>query len=148
MTTIQNSQANAYLRTQVMSASAEQLRLMLLDGAIKFTRQGRQGLSAGNHEQSYEGFTQARAIISELMTSMRTDVAPELCQQVRSLYTFLYTELVGASMERDIARADRVIEMLGYERETWVMLMDSLKTDRPGKPAAEPGAYRPISVQG
>lgn len=148
MTAIQNNQANVYLRTQVMSASAEQLRLMLLDGAIKFTRQGREGLSAGNHEQSYEGFTQARAIISELMTSMRTDVAPELCQQVRSLYTFLYTELVGASMERDLTRADRVIEMLGYERETWVMLMDTLKADRSGRSDSEPAAYRPISVQG
>ena len=42
--------ANAYLRTQVMSASPAELRMMLLDGAVKFARQGRQGLAEQNHD--------------------------------------------------------------------------------------------------
>lgn len=138
---------------------------MLIDGAIKFTTQGRDGLASGDHEKSYEGFAQSRAIITELMTSMRTDVAPELCERVRSLYTFMYTELVSASMERDLPRADRVIELLTYERETWVLLMEQVKRERaagqvPGQAAApSPTAgtiqptppadgYRPLSVEG
>lgn len=168
MTTALNSTANAYLRTQVMSASAEELRLMLIDGAIRFTTLGRDGLAAGNHEQSYSGFTQARAIVSELMTSMRSDVAPELCERVRSLYSFMYAELVSASLDRDAAKADRVLELLRYERETWVMLMDELKraggsadaSSRPapnqagptsaaqGQPHEGPTGYRPLSIQG
>lgn len=125
-----DARANAYLRTQVMSASQEELRLMLIDGAIKFTTMGRDGLESKDLEKSYEGFSQARAIVTELMTSVRTDVAPELCERVRSLYTFMYTELVSASLEKDVVRADRVIELLGYERETWVLLMEQLKVER------------------
>ncbi|MEM1071277.1 MAG: flagellar export chaperone FliS [Planctomycetota bacterium] len=149
---------NAYLRTQVLSASAEELRMMLIDGAIKFTRQGRDGIASGNHEGSYEGFSQARAILSELMTSMRTEVAPELCERVRSLYSYMYNQLVSASMDRDQAKADEVLELLGYERETWQLLMESLKS-QPSQPAsspqsaspesgAAPAGYRPLSVQG
>lgn len=159
MSTTSETQANTYLRTQVLSATAEELRLMLLDGAIRFTTQGLDGLRKGDHERSYEGFTQARAIITELMTSMRTDVAPELCERVRSLYTFLYTELVTASMEQDAGRAERVIELLGYERETWVLLMEQIKRERAEGVAPAPAGsiaptpppadgYRPLSVEG
>ncbi len=160
MATTNDARANAYLRTQVMSASQEELRLMLIDGAIKFTTMGRDGLVAGDHEKSYLGFSQARAIVTELMTSVRADVAPELCERVRAVYTFMYTELVSASLEKDAARADRVIELLGYERETWVLLMDQLRAQRAsaqpaavGQAAVASGAspeavYRPLSVQG
>ena len=165
MTTTNDPRANAYLRTQVMSASQEELRLMLIDGAIKFATMGREGLAAGDHEKSYEGFSQARAIVTELMTSVRQDVAPELCERVRSLYTFMYTELVSASLEKDIGKADRVIELLGFERETWVMLMEQLKAERAagaapvgasGLAAAPASAqatvpdagYRPLSLEG
>lgn len=159
MSTTNDARANAYLRTQVMSASQEELRLMLIDGAIKFATMGRDGLAANDHEKSYEGFSQARAIVTELMTSVRQDVAPELCERVRSLYTFMYTELVSASLEKDVERANRVIELLGYERETWVLLMEQLKTERASAPAtagtpapaaaAQPDAgYRPLSIEG
>ncbi|MGP1272834.1 MAG: flagellar export chaperone FliS [Phycisphaerales bacterium] len=150
MTTPLPGSANAYLRTQVMSASPEELRLMLIDGAIKFTKQGREGLLTGNHEQTFGGFSQARAIISELMTSMKPDVAPELCERVRSLYSFMYAELVSASLDREIPKADRVLELLAYERETWVMLMQELKRTgiTPAEAGGLTGGHRPISVQG
>jgi flagellar protein FliS len=147
MSTAQHN-ANAYLRNKVFSASAEELRLMLLDGAIKFTTQGRDGVLAGDHEQSFEGFSQARAIIAELMTSMRPEVAPDLCERVRAVYSFLYRELVAASTERDASKADRVLEILAFERETWVMLMEQLRADRSAGVGPQYGAPRSISVQG
>lgn len=152
-------QANAYLRTQVMSASPAELRMMLLDGAVRFTKQGRQGLAERNHELVFTGFSQARAIVTELMTSMRHDVSPELCEKVRSLYAYIFQELVAASLESDIQRADAVIELLEFEADTWRMLMQKLKTEEAGparpKPAAyapagegKPGAYTPLSIEG
>ena len=152
---------NAYLRTQVMSASPAELRMMLLDGAVKFAKQGRQGLAEKNHELVYTGFSQARAIVTELMTSMRHEVDPDLCERVRSLYAYIFQELVGASLESDINRADKVIELLEFEAETWRMLLEKLKTEQgttavPAKPSAtyaptsesKPGAYTPLSIEG
>ncbi len=127
----------AYLRSKVMSAPPEELRLMLLDGALRFAHQARAGLENRNYEQSCSGFSQCRAIIVELMTSMNEAAAPELTGKVKSLYAFFFSELVAASHERDVAKLDRVIELLEYERETWAMLIDKLAEERgQARPAA------------
>ncbi len=128
--------ANAYLRTKVLTASREELRLLLLDGAIKFAQQAREGLASNNHEQAFDGFGQCRDIVMELMNTIRTELAPELGEQVRSLYAFLYGELVAASFDRDIPRLDKAIELIEYERETWVQAMAKLAAERVEQGAA------------
>lgn len=156
MTNQSQQHANAYLRTRVMSASPEELRMLLLEGALRFARQGREGLEANDPEKSYEGFSQARNIIVELMSSMRPEVSPELCERVRSLYTFIYSELVSASFERDLKRADNAIELLVYECETWRQLMDKLEQEHASGEApaqatspAQPEQDRPsLSLRG
>lgn len=142
--------ANAYLRTKVLTASPEELRLMLLDGAIKFLRQGRDGLERKDHEAAFDGFSKCRNIILELMNSVRPEIAPDLCNRVTSLYTFMYTRLVEASFERDLAKADKVIEMLEYERETWALAMQKAAEERrtPGSVSRDPARTAPLCVQG
>lgn len=132
--------ANAYLRTKVLTASPEELRLMLLDGAIKFARQGRDGLARRDFEASFTGLSQARSIITELIVTIRPEADPVLAERVKSLYTFLYTELVEASLSKDFGRVDRVIELLEFERETWAMLMTKLAAERGGVPGTANGA--------
>lgn len=137
-------QANAYLRTQVMSASPEELRLMLLDGAVKFATQGVDGLEAKDYELSFAGFSRARDIVLELMTTIRREADPELADRVKAVYAFIYQELVEASFEKDVARARKTVELLQFERETWAMLMDRLASERrsgaPGAPTGSPAA--------
>lgn len=144
--------ANAYLRTKVLTASPEELRLMLLDGAIKFLRQGRDGLERKDHEASYDGLSKCRNILLELMNSVRPDIAPELCSRVTGLYTFMYTRLVEAGFERDVNKADKVLEMLEFERETWVLAMRKAAEERqsPGAAAPTEGSRpnAPLCVQG
>jgi flagellar protein FliS len=119
--------ANQYLATKVMTASREELRLMLLDGAVRFCTQGRDGLAAKNYEQAFNGFTRTRAIIVELITTMKPDPSPAadntVVDQLRALYTYMISRLVTASHQKDPAAADEVIGLLTYERETWAMLM-------------------------
>lgn len=144
--TVETNPANAYLRTKVLTASPEELRLLLLDGAIKFARQGREGLAAKNYEASYNGISQARDIVMELLTSIRPEHDPELCERVKSVYAFMYTELVSASMEKSVTKIDAVIKLLEFERETWALLMDKLAAER-GAVAAEPQGRPAFSAQ-
>ncbi|MEM7622399.1 MAG: flagellar export chaperone FliS [Planctomycetota bacterium] len=123
-------QANAYLRTKVMSASPAELRLMLLDGALKFATQARDGLQDANHEAIFSGFSQCRAIVLELLTTIDPGPNPELAENVKALYSFMYSELVEASIARDAARATKVIELLEYERETWALLMKQMASEQ------------------
>jgi flagellar protein FliS len=128
--TTNTTQANAYLKTRVFTASPEELRLMLLDGAIKFANQGIDGLNRRDYEASFNGISQCRNIIFELMTTIRPDVDPELAGKVRSLYSFLYTQTIEASHEKSTEKLTKVVELLEYERETWVMLMQKLAEER------------------
>ncbi len=118
--------ANQYLTVKVMSAAPEELRLMLIEGAIKFCRQGQEALARKDFEGCHKGYTRCREIILELMNTMRADVDPELCGRLSGIYTFMYTQLVESSATKDPARADQVAALLEYDRETWLMLMKKL----------------------
>lgn len=144
--------ADKYLETKVMSASPSELRLMLLDGAIKFCRQGREGLASAQYEAMYNGFTRTRAILVELMSTMKPEPDRQLYDRLYALYTFLITHLLEASLEKNVAKVDRVIELLQFDRETWVMCMERAAAEqRGGAPAAAPAPTpmgEAISVQG
>lgn len=122
--------ANAYLRTKVMTASREELRLMLLDGALKFARQAETGLERNEFEMTFNGFSQCRDIVLELLNTIKPEHAPEIAKSVQDLYAFMYGELVKASINRDIDMLREVISLLEYERETWVLAMDQLNSER------------------
>lgn len=145
--------ANAYLRTKVMTASQEELRLMLLDGAVKFANQARAGLEQSHHEMTYLGFTQCRDIVLELLNTIHDEPAPEIAQSMKDLYTFMYSQLVKSSTDKDIAMLTEVIDLLNYDRETWVLTMAQVAADREngiGIPTPTPAAIparQPISFQ-
>lgn len=140
-----NATANAYLQTRVLTASPEELRLLLLEGAVKFARQGRDALEHKQFEAAFKGLSQAREIVFELMTTIRGDVDPELAENAKALYAFIYRVLIEGGHEKDIARIDKAIDLLEFERETWVMLMQRLAEERGAAPAA---SHLSISVQG
>ena len=122
--------ANTYLRNKVLTASREELRLLLLDGAIKFAHMAKEGLERKDFEQAYSGFGQCRAIVVELLSTIQPEHNPEVAEKVQGVFTFLFSELVKASAEKDAARVATVIELLEYERETWELLMDQIAKER------------------
>lgn len=145
--------ANAYLATKILTATPEQLRLMLLEGALKFCRQGRDGLANKNYEAVFNGFSRCRAILVELVTTMKPEPDRELYERLSSLYLFMMSRLMESSHERNIEKADEVIKLLDYERETWVMLIEKVTEMRkrgelPGAVAPKPVAPQPAADGG
>ena len=149
--------ANAYQRTQVLTAGPEQLRLLLLEGAVRFARQGVEGIRTKNHEAVFVGFSKSRDIVVELMTSIRPDTDATLRSRVQGLYMFIFKLLADASLERDESKGDKAAELLEYEVETWKMAMAKAAEERAGgspvaagRPAAavEQGARPTLSLQG
>ncbi len=126
-----------YLRAKVMSAKPEELRMLLLDGAVRFARQGEDGLRNKNYENAYNGITKCRDIIVELMTSIRDEVNPELAKNVRGLYTFLFNEITEANMSKSADRMSKVVELLEYERETWALLLEQVAAGKVSKGTAQ-----------
>jgi flagellar secretion chaperone FliS len=118
--------AQNYLRTQVLTATPEQLQMMLYDGAIRFAEQARPALAARNWEASYNAISRAQKIITELTSSLRHDIAPELCGRLASIYNFIYRKLVEANVEHKTEALDEAIKILKFQRETWEMLLKQL----------------------
>jgi flagellar protein FliS len=132
---------NEYLRTMVMTASPEQLQLMLYDGALRFARQGRQGLAEQDFEAACEALLRAQKIILEMNASLRYDVDRNLCGRLASIYNYIYRRLVAANVDHDLAAADEAIELIDYQRQTWELLMEKVAEQRtPPTPADEPEA--------
>lgn len=125
-----SNDVNEYLKTKVMTASPAELRLLLLEGSIRFAEQARMGLVNKDFEQSYLGSTQCRAILTELITSLRPEVDKVLCDRLTELYTFIYNELVTAMSDKSPDKVSKVVELLIYERETWAMAIERLSEDK------------------
>src|SRR3954466_2694382 len=92
-----NSQAaQNYLRTRVMTATPEQLQMMLYDGALRFAEQAKVALQKKDYEASFNGISRGQRILSELTSTLKHDVAPELCGKLAALYTYVYKKLIEA----------------------------------------------------
>jgi flagellar protein FliS len=141
---------NPYLRDAVMTATPEQLQLMLYDGVIRFANQARDAILRNDYETSYERLSRAQNILVEMQVGLNTEVNPELCRRVASIYNFLYRKLVDANVHRDVSAIDDAMRVLRIERETWQILVDKVAKIRDGE-AVEPDSQEPaatLSVEG
>ena len=156
-----DNQPNTYLRDAVMTATPEQLQLMLYDGAIRFSMQARDAIERKDFETSYERLARAQQIILEMLNGLDYDVNRELCERVASIYNFLYRKLVDACVQRSTEYIDDALKVLRIERETWQLLVDKLKRAREsgelvelgpapdaGSETTEPTETPTISVEG
>jgi flagellar secretion chaperone FliS len=150
-----NLQSQKYLRTKVLTATAEQLQLMLFDGAIRFSEQARVALQNKSFEQSYQLLTKTAAIVHQLICGLRDDVAPDLCKKLKGLYTYAYKKIVDANINHHMESLDEAIGILKYQRETWVMLMEQLTKTKAAAaasqiqvPAPDPRMEATISMHG
>jgi flagellar protein FliS len=122
--------AQNYLRTKVLTATPEQLQLMLFDGAIRFGEQARLAMEKRNWEQTFVLISKMQRIVTEMVGSLKHDVAPDLCGKLSSLYNYALRCMIAASSQHKIESLDEALSVLKYQRETWVLLLDKLARDR------------------
>jgi len=128
---------NPYLRDAVLTASPEQLHLMLYDGAIRFVTQARDALQGKDFETSFEKLTRGQNIILEMQGGLNYDINRPLCERMSALYNFVYRKLIDANVNRDASHIDDALKVLHIERETWRILVDKVGRLR-GEPEAPP----------
>ncbi len=118
-----------YLKNAVLTASAEQLQLMLYDGAIRFTSQGSQAMQAGDREGVLNALERAQAIVIELGNGLRPEINEDLANRMRSVYDFIYRRLVDANINQDAEALGDALRILRYQRETWTLLMNKTQAE-------------------
>ncbi len=139
-----------YLRSAVMTATPEQLQLMLFDGAIKYATRGLDAIKARDLEATFNALDRAQQIVLQLQAGLRRDVNPQLVDQMSALYDFIYRRLVDANMKRDTQAVEDALRILRHQRETWVLLMGKInreaRADRPAGPPPQPEAESDAAV--
>lgn len=128
--------AQQYLRTKVLTATPEQLQLMLYDGAIRFGEQARAALGQSNFEQAYNLISRVQKIITEMSCTLKHDISPQLCGKLSALYNFAYKKLIEANIEHKLDSLDEALNVLRYQRETWAMLLNQLGKQKAAAAAA------------
>src|SRR5215204_5220745 len=98
-----------YLRTRVLTATPEQLQMMLYDGALRFCEQARAALEAKDYERSYNTISRVQKIITEMSCTLKRDVLPELCDRLSGLYSFAYKKLIEANVQHSVPAMDEAL---------------------------------------
>jgi flagellar protein FliS len=129
--------AKKYLKTKVMTATPEQLQMMLFDGAVSACEQARVALEKKDYERSFQSLSRAQAIVNQLICGVRVDIMPDLCKKLKALYMFAYRRLVDANLKHRIESLDEALNVLKYQRDTWGLLMQQLGKNRAAEAAAK-----------
>jgi flagellar protein FliS len=108
----------AYREASIMTASPEQLVVMLYDGAGRFLKQAEGSMVEGSWLQAGEKLSRAEAIIDELLATLDMD-AGEIAERLQAIYIFCKTRLIEARIERDPVRVEQVAGLLSELRGAW-----------------------------
>jgi flagellar protein FliS len=111
----------AYTEASVLTASREQLVVMLYDGALRFLRQSAENMRAGNRELARTRMRSAEAIIDELNWTLDMSYG-DIPRDLRRIYLFSKRQLVRANLEQQPAMIDGVARLLAELRDAWATI--------------------------
>jgi flagellar protein FliS len=126
---------DAYLETQILTATPQRLRLMLIEGAMRKVTAAQAAYDAGDWLKASTDLGHCRDIVSELIAGIDPEQTP-VARQILGVYMFIYSTLVESEFARDGNRLSDILRVLEEERQTWRALCEQMP-DRP-TPAANP----------
>lgn len=129
------SLAAEYLETQVMTATPHRLHLMVIDAALRNTRRGIDLLEAGQWEELDHSLGKARECVSELISGLNPQTAPELIESFQGLFGFVYRMLILGDLERNPQALRDAMRILLLHRDNWVALGERLTQVSPSTPS-------------
>lgn len=117
---MQSSNAyNIYKNNSVNYASREQLLLMLLEGAVKFSKIARQAIIDKNIVKAHENIVKTENIFTELMITLDVRAGGEWAESLMKVYSFINERLVQANLKKDVNIMDEIIPLIEQIKDTW-----------------------------
>ena len=98
------------------------LIVMLYDGAIKNITFGVEQMRLGNVEKTHTHLVKSKNIVAELMASLNMDKGGEVAKNLRSLYSYMFGQLIESNMSKNPEPALLVRKLLMELREAWVAI--------------------------
>lgn len=131
---------NQYFADQVLTASPQRLQLMLIEAALRAARHGEELIASGSPVAASAELAQAEAIMSDLIGSLRKDLAPELVAQVAVVYGFILKSITETHLTDDLVPLRAAIRVLEIENETWRLVCSRPSTEAESSASSNPPA--------
>ncbi|WP_088548165.1 flagellar export chaperone FliS [Paenibacillus aquistagni] len=118
----------AYQKNKYETASPHRLILMLYHGAIRFVKQAKNSLDAGDTEQGHQHLLKAQDIVYELISSLNEQQGGEIASNLKNLYLYMIDQMMQANMKKNSESLTIVLEMLESIKEAWEQIGKELNT--------------------
>ena len=128
MSTYSNYQ-NAYKKASVNTLDQNKLIIMLYDGAIKNANFAVQYMESGEIEKVHDSLIKTKNIVTELLATLNMDQGGEIAKNLKSLYSYMFSQLVEANMEKKSEPVLAVIDLLKELRGAWVQIREKKKPE-------------------
>lgn len=119
---------NIYKQNSVNMASSQQLLLMLLDGAVKYTKIARMAILNKDIARAHKELVRVQDIFLELMITM--DKNTKYMEDLYNLYNFIKNELVKANMKKDVKIIDEILPIIEEIRDMWYEVDKKIKSGK------------------
>jgi flagellar protein FliS len=113
-------QAANYRELEVLSASPEQLVVMMFDHLVLQMNTARIAMEQGDVAKRVAATGKARAILGELNDTLNFEAGGHIAEQLSSLYVFLLAELTDAGLKRDAGYMGRLTQICVTLRDGFV----------------------------
>ncbi|WP_139904161.1 flagellar export chaperone FliS [Clostridium thermarum] len=114
-----NNPYATYKNNSVTYASKEQLLLMLVEGAVKFAKIGRQAILDKDIKKSHENLVKAQNIFYELIATLNVEQGGEWAKAMMNIYDFIVRRLTDANIKKDVTIMDEVLPLIEEVKNTW-----------------------------
>jgi len=108
-----------------MTASPEELVLMLYNGIIRFVNEAKQAIDDKNIEKAHNSITRAQDIVLELMSTL--DMKYDISKNLYSIYDYISRRLIEANLKKDKVALDEVESLVSDLKDTWGKAMDKVR---------------------
>ena len=110
---------NTYKNNSVNFASKDQLLLMLVEGAAKFSKIGRQAILDKDVNKAHENLIKTQNIFYELMATLDVSKGGEWAESLMKVYDFITRRLTDANIKKSEEIMNEIIPLIDDVRDTW-----------------------------
>ncbi|KGI39712.1 flagellar export chaperone FliS [Clostridium tetani] len=114
-----NNAYNTYKTNSVNYASKEQLLLMVLDGAVKFSKIAKQGIEEKDIVKAHQNIIKTQNIFYELMATLDVEHGGQWAENLMRIYDFIIQKLLEANIKKDVKVMKEIIPLIEDIRDTW-----------------------------
>ena len=147
---------NAYKKASVNTLDQTKLIIMLYDGAIKNASFAVEHMKSGQIEKVHDCLIKTKNIVTELMATLNMDRGGDIANNLQSLYSYMFSQLIEANMNKKTEPVVVVIDLLKELPAAWTQINSKKKNDAkrqntPGKGMMQnnqENAEKRISVTG